>query len=64
MTATTAAVRSLTHHTVGVRAVEAPGKWAVFGIVSIGTFMTTLDASIVNIALPSIARAFGSPVSG
>ena len=40
------------------------GKWAIFGLVSVGTFMTTLDASIVNIALPSIAHAFGTPVSG
>ncbi|MBV9355977.1 MAG: MFS transporter [Chloroflexi bacterium] len=27
-------------------------------------FMTTLDASIVNISLPTIARAFGVPVTG
>ena len=39
-------------------------KWAIFALVSIGTFMTTLDASIVNIALPSIADGFGTPVSG
>jgi hypothetical protein len=26
--------------------------------------MTTLDASIVNIGLPSIARVFGVPLSG
>jgi EmrB/QacA subfamily drug resistance transporter len=43
---------------------DASGKWAIFGLVSVGTFMTTLDASIVNIALPSIARAFGTPVGG
>ncbi|HEY8814545.1 MAG TPA: MFS transporter [Candidatus Dormibacteraeota bacterium] len=42
----------------------ASSKWAIFGLVSVGTFMTTLDASIVNIALPSIAHAFGTPVSG
>jgi EmrB/QacA subfamily drug resistance transporter len=40
------------------------GRWAIFALVSIGTFMTTLDASIVNIALPSIASGFGMPVSG
>src|SRR5262245_8528753 len=33
-------------------------KWTVLVLVAIGTFMTTLDASIVNISLPSIARAF------
>src|SRR5262249_42266210 len=39
-------------------------KWAVQALVAIATFMTTLDASIVNIALPSIARSFGTPLSG
>jgi EmrB/QacA subfamily drug resistance transporter len=56
--------RSMARRLVGTRADEAPSKWAVFGLVSVGTFMTTLDASIVNIALPSIAHAFGTPVSG
>jgi EmrB/QacA subfamily drug resistance transporter len=46
------------------RVAQAPGKWTIFALVSVGTFMTTLDASIVNIALPSIAHAFGTPVSG
>jgi EmrB/QacA subfamily drug resistance transporter len=36
----------------------------MFALVSVGTFMTTLDTSIVNIALPSIAHSFGTPVSG
>jgi MFS family permease len=39
-------------------------KWTIFALVSIGTFMTTLDGSIVNIALPSIAGTFGAPISG
>ena len=56
--------RSMARRLVGTRADEAPSKWAIFGLVSVGTFMTTLDASIVNIALPSIAHAFGTPVSG
>jgi EmrB/QacA subfamily drug resistance transporter len=43
---------------------KTPNKWAIFGLVSVGTFMTTIDASIVNIALPSIANAFGLPDSG
>lgn len=34
-------------------------RWLVLSAVSIGTFMATLDGSIVNIALPSIGRAFG-----
>jgi EmrB/QacA subfamily drug resistance transporter len=43
---------------------ERPGKWAVFSVVAIGVLMATLDSSIVNISLPSIARAFGQPVNG
>ncbi|HET9015129.1 MAG TPA: MFS transporter [Thermomicrobiaceae bacterium] len=34
-------------------------KWLVLIAVSIGTFMATLDSSIVNIALPQIQSAFG-----
>lgn len=30
------------------------GKWAVFSLVAVGVFMSTLDGSIVNIALPAI----------
>ncbi len=42
----------------------APNKWVVFGILAIGIFMATLDSSIVNISLPTIARFFGVPLSG
>src|SRR3989449_2229094 len=38
------------------------GRWAVLMVVALGTFMTTLDASIVNIGLPSIARTFHTPI--
>lgn len=34
-------------------------QWLVLSAVSVGTFMATLDGSIVNIALPSIGQAFG-----
>jgi EmrB/QacA subfamily drug resistance transporter len=34
-------------------------RWLVLSAVSVGTFMATLDGSIVNIALPSISAAFG-----
>jgi EmrB/QacA subfamily drug resistance transporter len=37
---------------------------AVVLLVWTGLFMTTLDASIVNIGLPAIARAFHTPLSG
>ncbi len=63
MTATTFG-RSFARRLLRPRADRAPGRWAIFALVSVGTFMTTLDASIVNIALPSIAHAFGTPVSG
>jgi hypothetical protein len=34
-------------------------KWLVLAILAIGIFMATLDSSIVNISLPTIARYFG-----
>lgn len=43
---------------------ERANKWAVLGIVATGVFMSTLDSSIVNISLPTIARYFGVPLSG
>ena len=43
---------------------ERASKWAVLAIVAVGVFMATLDSSIVNISLPTIAHAFGVPLSG
>src|SRR5438477_12905120 len=43
---------------------EMKSRWAVLALVALGTFMTTLDASIVNISLPSIARTFHTPIGG
>ena len=43
---------------------EHANKWAVLAILAIGIFMATLDTSIVNISLPSIAHYFGVPLSG
>lgn len=34
-------------------------RWAVLGIIMLGTFMAILDSSIVNIALPHMMSAFG-----
>ncbi|HVK49778.1 MAG TPA: MFS transporter, partial [Pseudobacter sp.] len=34
----------------------APNRWMVLVTVAFGTFMATLDSSIVNIALPTIRR--------
>jgi EmrB/QacA subfamily drug resistance transporter len=39
-------------------------KWVVFAIIAIGVFMSTVDSSIVNISLPTIATFFGVPLSG
>lgn len=35
-------------------------KWQVLGIVMIGTLMSALDSSIVNVSIPSIMADFGS----
>jgi EmrB/QacA subfamily drug resistance transporter len=43
---------------------EQTNKWVVLMLVALGAFMTTLDSSIVNIALPAIAHTFGTGVSG
>jgi len=43
---------------------EHANKWAVLGIVAVGVFMATLDSSIVNISLPTIAQFFGVPLNG
>jgi hypothetical protein len=43
---------------------ETAGKWTVLGIVAIGVFMATLDASIVNISLPKISLSFNVPLNG
>jgi EmrB/QacA subfamily drug resistance transporter len=43
---------------------RAPAGAAVVALVCLGLFMTTLDASIVNIGLPAIARAFHTPLGG
>lgn len=36
-----------------------PSKWVIFLLVAVGVFMSTLDGSIVNIALPTIMDDFG-----
>jgi EmrB/QacA subfamily drug resistance transporter len=43
---------------------ERANRWAVLVLAGAGGFMTALDASIVNISLPSIARSFGVPLTG
>lgn len=45
------------------RAASRPGrpeyKWLVLGVVSLGSFMTTMDASTVAVSLPELQVAFG-----
>ncbi len=41
-----------------------PSKWRVLAAVAIGVFMANLDASVVNVSLPLIARSFGVSVIG
>lgn len=41
----------------------APNKWLAFFVVAVGVFMSTLDGSIVNIALPSIMEDLKAPLS-
>jgi EmrB/QacA subfamily drug resistance transporter len=42
---------------------RAPAPWSVFGAVALGTFMATLDSSIVNVALPTLAATFHAAVT-
>ncbi|WP_229311635.1 MFS transporter [Larkinella rosea] len=39
---------------------SSPNKWIILGTLMFGTFMSTLDSSIVNIALPTIRRELGA----
>jgi EmrB/QacA subfamily drug resistance transporter len=40
-----------------------PYKWIVAGVVIFGLFMTILDSTIVNIAIPRLQNAFGASLS-
>jgi EmrB/QacA subfamily drug resistance transporter len=42
---------------------EARRKWAVLSAVGVGTFMSALDASIVNALLPTLRLALGAGVA-
>jgi predicted MFS family arabinose efflux permease len=44
--------------------VERANKWLLLALSGSAALMTTLDSSIVNIALPSIAHGFGVPLTG
>ena len=38
-------------------------KWSVMVVVGSGVFMATLDGSIVNVSLPTLAREFGEDIT-
>ena len=42
---------------------RADRKWLILSAVSVGTFMATLDGSIVNISLPSLQADFAVPLA-
>ena len=41
-----------------------PRRWAALAVLAVAQFMVVLDASIVNVALPSIQRALDFTESG
>ncbi|MCA9641578.1 MAG: DHA2 family efflux MFS transporter permease subunit, partial [Myxococcales bacterium] len=43
-------------------ALDPSYRWKVLGVVMVGTVMSALDASIVNVALPNIMASFGANV--
>jgi DHA2 family methylenomycin A resistance protein-like MFS transporter len=44
---------------------DAPAlpRWRVFPALALGTVMAVLDISVVNIALPTLSRTFGVPLT-
>jgi len=38
---------------------RTPGKWLVAGSVMIGTFLSVMDATVVNVAMPHMMGSFG-----
>jgi len=47
----------------GSSAISQKSPWLVLVVCSVGTFMATLDASIVNVAMPTITSGFGVDLS-
>ncbi len=43
--------------------VDPSYKWKVLGVVGSGVYMVTLDAGIVNVALPVLTREFNAPLT-
>jgi EmrB/QacA subfamily drug resistance transporter len=51
------------HVGFGMRGRKFDPRWLVLAVVTIGSFMTLLDSSIVNVALPGIIGGFHSSVA-
>lgn len=49
--------------TAATRPARTDHKWLVLATVMVGTIMGPLDASVVNIALPTLTQYFGVPVT-
>jgi EmrB/QacA subfamily drug resistance transporter len=67
ITAPVRAVRHIASSPSSVQTGQLQGqmnKWIVLVLAGAASFMTTLDGSIVNIGLPSIARTFNVGISG
>jgi len=41
----------------------APRRWRVFPALALGAIVATLDISVVNLALPTLAREFHAPIT-
>lgn len=53
-----------TQHICGkLPASDQPKKWSVFFLVATAIFMSTLDSSIVNVALPAVMKDFTVPLA-
>ena len=50
--------------TVGESPVGHPRRWTILAVVCLAVFVTVLDGTIVNVALPSLAIALGAVVIG
>lgn len=38
-------------------------RWWILGLVMLGTFMSVLDVTVVNVGLPAIMKRFGTGIS-
>jgi len=45
-------------------AIKKTNPWAVLAVFALGTFLTLLDLTIVNIAIPSIVDDIHAPLDG